>query len=154
MNRRKIAAIMAAEHLKWPHALAPMPREEWPAPKPGVPYPVEVYRSRRFLVQIFKEPSGHRMSVNRTELAGWIGDHPLWRDGITWEELQRLKAEAGYELCWAVECYPPDDAVVNVANMRHLWILDEAPPFGWTRAAKEHEASVAIMNPAQRRGTP
>jgi hypothetical protein len=27
--------------------------------------------------------------------------------------------------------YPPVDEIVNVANMRHLWLLDEAPPYAW-----------------------
>lgn len=28
-------------------------------------------------------------------------------------------------------CYPPQRYVQNVANMRHLWILDNEPRFGW-----------------------
>lgn len=35
------------------------------------------------------------------------------------------------EFRWAVECYPPQRYVQNVANMRHLWILDNEPRFGW-----------------------
>jgi hypothetical protein len=30
-----------------------------------------------------------------------------------------------------VEVYPPDEAVVNVANIRHLWLLAEAPAYAW-----------------------
>lgn len=45
----------------------------------------------------------------------------------------RLKAECGRGDKWAVELYPPDEAVVNVANIRHLWLLPEPPAFGWNR---------------------
>ncbi len=45
----------------------------------------------------------------------------------SWEELQRVKNEiAGLERL-AVECYPPQSAVINAENIRHLWVL---PP-GW-----------------------
>jgi hypothetical protein len=35
---------------------------------------------------------------------------------------------------WAVEIYPADGDVVAVANMRHLWLLPEAPAFAWRGA--------------------
>lgn len=67
-----------------------------------------------------------RLTVNRTEM----GRDGRWRDGITWDELQDLKRQAGYGEAMAVEVYPPDSEVVNVANMRHLWIVDpRAVPF-------------------------
>lgn len=34
---------------------------------------------------------------------------------------------------WAVEVFPADADVVNVANMRHLWILPDAPAFAWRK---------------------
>jgi len=67
-----------------------------------------------------------RISINRTEITNDGG----WKDGISWEELMRIKSEIGYGEMWAVECFPPDSAVVNVANIRHLWIVP-APSFGW-----------------------
>lgn len=33
----------------------------------------------------------------------------------------------------AGEVFPAESDVVNVANMRHLWLLREPPPFGWRR---------------------
>lgn len=68
-----------------------------------------------------------RMSVNRTALT----KDGNWDADIGWEELQRLKAEAGYGNMDAVEIYPSDKDVVNVANMRHLWILSEPLAFAW-----------------------
>jgi hypothetical protein len=37
----------------------------------------------------------------------------------------------------AVEVYPPAGDVVNVANMRHLWVLRDRLPFAW-RGGKGH----------------
>jgi hypothetical protein len=56
------------------------------------------------------------------------------RDGIGWDDLQRLKGEAGYGEYCAVEIYPPDADVVNVANMRHLFILKSPPAMMWRDA--------------------
>jgi hypothetical protein len=60
----------------------------------------------------------------------WIKRH----DGkpVTWKEMQRVKNElAGFERL-GVEMYPPQSAVVDVANMYHLWVLPEGfwLPFG------------------------
>lgn len=90
--------------------------------------PFEVWRSRDFFVQVFNEGGVVRLTVNRTYAPNGID----WADGITWDELQRIKAEVGRNDRWAVEVYPPDEHVVNDANMRHLWLLDTAPTFGWT----------------------
>ena len=91
-----------------------------------------VWRSRRYLVQIVKEmhKEAHRLSVNCTEL-NEKGDS--WKDGITWDELMEIKRQCGFESSWAIEIYPPDHHIVNVANMRHLWLLDAAPACSWTK---------------------
>jgi hypothetical protein len=96
--------------------------------------PVAVFRSMTFLVQLFEEPSGHRLTISRTVLNGWKDGQPVWREGISWDEMQALKAEAGFGDRWAIEVFPPDSEVVNVANMRHLWLLPDAPAYGWRRA--------------------
>ena len=89
------------------------------------------WRSRGFLVQLHEapDPALFRLSINRTSLL----DDGRWDDNISWDDIQRLKAEAGFAHMWAVECYPPDAAIVNVANMRHIFLLSEAPTFGWKR---------------------
>jgi hypothetical protein len=91
---------------------------------------VAVWRSREFLAQLFRDPTGERLSVNRT-----VFDHGSgrWIDGMTWDDLQRVKRECGFGLRWAVEVYPPDDDIVNAANMRHLWLLPVAPEYGWRK---------------------
>jgi len=95
--------------------------------------PYEVWRSRDFLVQLFDEHGTTRVTVNRTHKPNGID----WADGITWDELQEIKRQIGRADAWAVELYPADDHVVLDANMRHLWLLDEAPTFGWHTSPNE-----------------
>jgi hypothetical protein len=77
------------------------------------------------------EPGMLRLSVNRTELDA-SGN---WKDGITWDELQAIKSAVGYGDRDAVEAYPKNVDVVNVANIRHLWILPNhaALPVFWRK---------------------
>ena len=110
-----------------PAHLTPVPRAMWP--RDDDPQRQEVLISRDFLVQVFAEKGAVRLSVCRTTRKASGG----WDDEITWDELQQVKAEAGYQDQWAVEVFPPDSAVVNVANMRHLWVVDQAPAFAWHR---------------------
>ena len=50
------------------------------------------------------------------------------------EAFLRAQAEmAGYGDQWAIEIYPAEDETVNVANMRHLWLMAEAPSVAWRR---------------------
>jgi len=92
--------------------------------------PLRVWRSRDFLVQLCRDPSGkERLSINRTA----IDSTGRWKDGIRWEELQRLKAEAGFGDVQAVEIYPSNEDVVNDANIRHLFLMREPLPFAWTK---------------------
>ena len=60
-----------------------------------------------------------------------IKGEPIWDDGISWDQIQEIKSLVGYGDKWAVECFPPDQEVVNVANMRHIWILNNPPEYGW-----------------------
>lgn len=57
------------------------------------------------------------------------------RDGISWDDLQRIKNEIVGADRLAVEVYPPEAELVNEVNMRHLWVLPEgmALPFGLYR---------------------
>lgn len=129
-DRREAEREMRRENLKWPMALKEWPREDWPTPNDKV---LRVWRSRGFLVQGFAEPAPVviRLSILRTALEAGGG----WQQDITWEELQRLKREAGFGGFEAVEVFPQDSDVVNVANIRHLWVLPAGYlPFGWRRA--------------------
>lgn len=91
--------------------------------------PIKFGRSKDYAVQVYAEKDGAlRLSINRTK----IDKRGNWVDGMTWDELMRVKTMAGYGHCWAVEVYPPLRHVVNVANMRHLWIAESLPEnIGW-----------------------
>lgn len=108
-----------------PARMTPVPREQWPATPPGV---VAVWRSRDFLAQLYGHEALRRLSVSRTSIRG-----DRWADGITWDELQRVKSECGFGCVDAVEVYPPDRDVVNVGNLRHLWLMEAPLPFAWRR---------------------
>jgi hypothetical protein len=88
--------------------------------------PDEVWRSNRFAVQVFYE-SVTRLSVVRT----MINKSGEWKDGITWDELQSIKNQCGFKNKVAVEVYPPDSEVMNVSNVRHLFVLNETPEYMW-----------------------
>lgn len=118
------------DNSKQPTALTLLNRNEWPESASADSSRLQVWRSRDFLVQAFAatSPALCRLSVNRTTLEG-----DRWAQNITWQELQQIKRECGYWAHTAVEVFPPDRDVVNVANMRHLWVLPEALPFAWKK---------------------
>jgi hypothetical protein len=96
------------------------------------PAPItQIWRSREFLAQVFEKANGvQRISINRAAIDV---DNGRWVDGISWDDIQRIKAEMGFGGQDAVEIYPPDRDKVDVANMRHLWILDDPLPYAWRK---------------------
>lgn len=101
-----------------------VPREQWPF-MPGMEsVPLKVWLSTEYLAVLYEQrvDGRRRLTVNRTRRNG-----KSWRDGITWDELQRIKNETVGEEVWCVECYPAQSKLVNVSNMRHLYVLDEPP---------------------------
>lgn len=120
------------QNAKLPHALQLVPREAWPLELQRGPVQ-RAWRSRDFLVQEYAEqaPVLVRLSVLRTTLDPRVG---RWVDGITWDELQQIKNEIGYADHDALELYPMAADVVNVANLRHLWVMREPVSFAWREA--------------------
>jgi hypothetical protein len=132
--RRAMAGELRKQAKQWPEQLVEVPESEWPEIR-GHTQPVAALRSRSFLVQIYVEPffagkACHRLTANRVTIGA--GGH--WQDGITWDELQRLKREAGYGDWYGVEVYPRDRDAVTDCNMRHLWLLERPLPLGWFTA--------------------
>lgn len=122
---------LAKDNDGYPLELIAIPASHWPITPSTREKQIGVWRSRSFMCQAFDAGAGVvRLSFNRTEV-----DEATyrWRDDITWDDLQRLKREAGFGDREAVEIFPPDDSVVNVANMRHLWVLPAPMPFSWRR---------------------
>lgn len=91
---------------------------------------LEAYRNNKFLVQVFLENGITRISINRTMLED---DGIHWKQGITWDEIQNIKNEIGFADKCFVELYPAEKDVVDVANIRHIFIMDPAPVFMWRK---------------------
>lgn len=114
--------------MKLPAARQSIPESEWP--KPGRrtrKRPRAVWTVEGYLVQVFDEDGGIvRLSVNRMQMSG-----RHWAERIPWDDLQAIKDVLGFSHRDAVEIYPARADIVNVANMRHLWVLPEKLPYGW-----------------------
>lgn len=98
--------------------------------RPGAP--MRAMRNRHYFVQIHRPPASAphivcRLSINRAVL----NDSGGWLDGITWDSLQAVKAGVGFAGYDALEVYPRQSDLVNVANIRHLWILREPLEWAW-----------------------
>lgn len=92
----------------------------------------QVWTDGTFLCQVYKKQNGvTRISVCKK------GEHSAltreWDENITWQELQDIKMMLGFDGFDAVEIFPKGKDVVNVANMRHIWILDKPLPFAWRK---------------------
>ena len=128
------------------HKLQQVPPSTWPARRPeDTTKRLAVWRSRDYLVQVCAENDCVRITVNRTELTG----DGRWKDGITWDELQRIKRECGFANRTAVEFYPPDEDIVNVSNMRHLFLVeDDKLPTRWrAKRIEQHAQPVTPTKP-------
>jgi len=120
---------MKTENKKRPTRLKPVPAKDWPQEIASFSNKrFAVWLSNKYLVQLFEESAAVRLSVNRVSMSV-MG---RWEEDITWEELQDIKRQVGYGDNFAVEIYPRDKDIVNVANMRHLWVLPEPLPIGWS----------------------
>lgn len=129
---RQQRKALERENENWPVSGREIPAEQWPSDLDLTR--IRVVRSRDYLIQVYVVPNSDvvRLSVNRTKVVAATG---RWDDGLSWDELQTVKRIAGFSRRWAVEVYPSDHEVVNVANMRHLWILPEPPAFVWRKLA-------------------
>src|ERR1035437_7391132 len=125
-HHRDASRQLDGDSLRFPDHLVEIPIAPAEA-SPGRSHPVKSWRSRHFLVVLWDQGGHPRLTIQRCKLRA----DGQWMDGITWEELQRLKSEAGFGAWWAVELFPADASVVNVANMRHLFLLPAPPSFAW-----------------------
>lgn len=117
--------------------LSEVPAEEYLGKEP--PGFTTCFRSRQFLVQQYQAGEIIRLTVCRTVIEG-----DEWKAEITWDQLQWIKGQLGFADKYAIEVYPRAVDLVNVANMRHLWILPEPLQIGWFR-----KVSVQSSEPPQ-----
>jgi hypothetical protein len=103
--------------------------------------PEQVWMCASLAVYVYPPLNGaRRLSFHRPELADptrELSAENRWRDQITWDEIQRAKRDIGFGDQWALEAYPADEHVINVANMRHVWLVDEAPAWAWRNRGGE-----------------
>jgi hypothetical protein len=130
--RKTLAAATREQAKAWPARLTEVPASEWPKARPSRERPLALWRSRHYLAQLYRAPwladvEVRRLSINRVTLSPKGG----WDENIPWQDLMRCKREAGYGDWYGVEVYPRDRDEVNVANMRHLWLLSGPLPIGW-----------------------
>ena len=153
-SRRAVIKEMQREAARtaaaWPATLTEVPRDRWPEEHDenslaSVPR-TRMWASRRFVVQMFVDQGVERLSVSRTA----IDERGEFLGGITWDELQQVKRECGFGDRCAVEVYPRDVDVVNVNNVRHLWLVDI--PFVWTDRDRDAKRDVEMMADPERSG--
>lgn len=131
ISTRNQRRALEAENNKLTDKFEPVPSSSWPSMSVGVKRPSQIWRSKKYLVQVYVENglAEIRLSICRTTL----NNMGQWEDGLSWEELQKIKSDIGYGHVFAVEIYPPDYDVVNIANMRHLWLIRNPPEIGWKK---------------------
>jgi len=136
-SRAQLRAMEAKNKTYPVDRLVEVPRAEWPDIEVSTPR-VRVLRCRDFLVQEFHEKGVIRLTVQR---CAFDERERTWKGGIGWDDLQHLKTLAGYGDGAAVELFPPDAEVVNIANMRHLWLLPEPPAWMWrsSHEGRDHD---------------
>jgi len=134
MSARKAKAIRRTDRrqISMSTPLRCLKPEEWEGSIKGSTkaVPVKVWKSSEFLAVLYNESGILRLSVNRAYL---VEGSNRWDDGITWDELMFVKTQCCLHESWAIEIYPPIADVVDVANMRHLWILPSPPSFAWRK---------------------
>lgn len=135
MNRadRRKSPSPAAQYGITGTTMQEVPRELWPEAQRNHPAaPEQVFMSRDFMAQLHtaNPPAMARLSIHSVHRNG-----NGWLDNIPWETLQRIKAECGLGDVDAIEIYPRERDVVNVANIRHLWLVPQSYlPFAWRKS--------------------
>jgi hypothetical protein len=106
-----------------------IPQKVDPSTYIAMPNMIEVWCSNQFLIQIYKDNNYIRLTISRISKKLDGG----WEDGITWDELFKIKNEIGFADQDCVELYPCECDVVNIANMRHLWVMPKKVDFAWRK---------------------
>lgn len=100
--------------------------------------PIKAWRSKKYIAMLYRTVSAQYPGMLRlTVQSSRLRADGKYDDGLTWDELHKIKAAVGFMDWYAVEIYPPIVDVVNDCNMRHLWLLPEplaigmVGPEGW-----------------------
>lgn len=79
---------------------------------------IGVWEDDTYFAAAFKEGDIIRLDLHRKDN----------KDGITWDEIQRIKDLCGFEDKDAIEFYPAKNDVLNNGNFRHIYIFNEKLP--------------------------
>jgi len=119
-----------------------VPKNLWPEGWNKHKHPPSiVYLSAHFLALIYPDDNYTRISICRTSR---MEDQSDWQDNISWEEIQKIKSECGYGQMDAMEIYPRDSDVVNVANLRHIWVSKKPIPCAWRKIDKDNHSALFV----------
>jgi hypothetical protein len=130
VGQASLRRALEQENARWSNFLTRVPVSDWTEKMRSMTrQPTECWRSRNFALMVYAEPNGiERLSVCRASIL-----RDRWQDGISWDDLMELKRQCARGDKCAVEIFPQDSEIVNVANMRHLWVLPYSPPFMWRK---------------------
>lgn len=90
--------------------------------------PEKAWRNKNYLVYLYHDREFLRLCVQRTT----IKDDGSFEDGISWDRIQQIKSAIGFGDYWGLEVFPADKSLVNVSNIRHIWLFEERPAFAWS----------------------
>ena len=79
---------------------------------------VAIWENDEYKVYAFQDGFSLRLDIGRKD----------GKDGIKWDDLQRIKADCGFGHCDAVEFYPSESDVINTGNWRHLYVFFDKLP--------------------------
>ena len=99
---------------------------------PNIPYSSHpqdiehIYRSKKYTVILWKQgidPTllmGQKISISRNE---WDSKSRRYVGDIVFDEIMEIKREMGLGEEKCIEFYPKDSELVDLANMRHIWVI-------------------------------
>lgn len=138
-ERRAMSIFAREEAAKRPAKLTPIPYIRWPVSYKNNPEaPTQAWESRKYLCQLydvtpFQGIDTRRLSICRVTLQ----NDGMWEANLEWDELMEAKRQCGFGDWYAMEIYPRERDIVNVANMRHLWLLAVPLSIGWFAPSEE-----------------
>lgn len=126
-QRRALEKVKRQLIASYPDTLEIVPENDPNLPYSSHPQDIEhIYRSKKYTVILWKQGIDHtlllgqKFSISRNE---WDSKDRRYKDGLTWDEIMDIKREMGFGERTAIEYYPADSEVVNLANMRHIFLI-------------------------------
>lgn len=126
LNRQQRRALEKAKRMliaTYPDELTRVAENDPNMPYTSHPQDLDsVWRSKKYTVMVWNVPAGTKLTISRNE---WDSHTRRYKDEITWDEIMDIKRSVGMGERNAIEFYPPDSEVINIANVRHIWILPQ-----------------------------